>query len=60
MTKLVGTECKHENAAQRIYSHNCGAKLWIDLRCPKLDRKKIGTRRRGAQLKKILDPDWPR
>jgi hypothetical protein len=27
MTKLVCTECKHENEAQRIYWHNCGAKL---------------------------------
>jgi hypothetical protein len=36
MTKLIWTECKHENGAQCIYCHNCGAS-WIDPRCSKLD-----------------------
>jgi hypothetical protein len=27
MTKLACTECQHQNEVQRIYCHNCGAKL---------------------------------
>lgn len=27
MTKLICPECRHENEAERIYCHNCGARL---------------------------------
>jgi hypothetical protein len=27
MTKLVCPECRHENEAERVYCHNCGARL---------------------------------
>jgi len=54
-TKLVCPDCRHENEEERIYCHNCGARL---------DRsgvtsKKIPLRpetRSQAHLKRMLDP----
>ena len=60
MTKLVWTERKAQKRGVAHLLPKIVTQSWIDLRCSKLDRKKIGIRRRGAQLKKILDPDGPR
>jgi hypothetical protein len=45
MTKLVCSECRHENEAERIYCHNCGERL-------------DGSA--GAALKRVEDPQETR
>ena len=55
MTKLVCQECRHENEPERIYCHNCGARLdrsSLATIKPKQDDAKEAHRR----LKHMLDP----
>ena len=55
MTKLVCPDCRHENESERVYCHNCGARL---------DRSGLTSKkapispemRSQAHLKKMLDP----
>ncbi|HEY8669326.1 MAG TPA: zinc ribbon domain-containing protein [Terriglobales bacterium] len=56
MTKLVCPDCQHENEPERIYCHNCGARLERSA----LIREKAATDESGAQarehLKKMFRP----
>ncbi|MGB8341652.1 MAG: zinc ribbon domain-containing protein [Chthoniobacterales bacterium] len=56
MTKLVCTDCQHENEVERIYCHNCGARLDRT----KVIKEKIEQGRSDAKaqehLKKLFDP----
>src|SRR5882762_5994149 len=54
MTKLVCSECRHENEAERIYCHNCGERL---------DRSVVAAKQKGTdpqeahrRLQKMLGP----
>ncbi|MGH8094644.1 MAG: hypothetical protein ACREIF_14430 [Chthoniobacterales bacterium] len=56
MTKLICSDCQHENESERIYCHNCGARLDRT----EIIKEKIVQGASGAQaqkhLKKMFDP----
>ena len=57
MIKLVCPECQRQNEPERIYCHDCGAKLdrsALAKVAPKLEDPKETQRR----LKQLLDPRW--
>ncbi len=57
MSQLVCPECRHENEAERVYCHNCGAKLNRIAGAPipgkTDDADTVATRER---LRRLLDP----
>ncbi len=56
MTKLVCPDCRHENEPERIYCHNCGARL--DRSVLKKERAESEESAHGThdRLKKLFDP----
>jgi hypothetical protein len=56
MSKLLCTECRHENESERVYCHNCGAKLTKTEPAPipgkTDDAETVATRER---LRKMMD-----
>ena len=50
MTKLVCPDCRHENEPERIYCHNCGARLERSA----LIKEKVTADESGAQAKEHL------
>ncbi len=54
-TKLICPDCRHENESERIYCHNCGARLDRSGVTPKKVPLRPETRSQ-AHLKKMLDP----
>lgn len=61
MTKLVCTECRHDNEPERIYCHNCGARLDRSvLAQEKPDPNAETDAQTQRRLRKLLDPRGPR
>ncbi len=56
MTKLVCPDCRHENELERIYCHNCGARL--DRSALKKEKAAVddGPERTQEHLRKMFDP----
>ena len=54
MTKLVCTECRHENEAERIYCHNCGERL--DRSAVSAQKKAQDPQEVHRRLQKMLGP----
>jgi hypothetical protein len=54
MTKVVCTECRHENEAERIYCHNCGERL--DRSVVAANKKAHDPNEAHRRLQKMLGP----
>ena len=67
MTKLVCTDCQHENELERIYCHNCGARLdRTKIIKEKVEQASTPTQEHKSISKRCLTRDavaqnaWPR
>ena len=56
MTKLVCQECRHENEAERIYCHNCGARLDRSAAAAANTPTQEGAKQAHQRLRKMFDP----
>src|SRR5437667_6741767 len=54
MTKLVSGECRHENAAERIYCHHCGERL--DRSAAAARKPMVDPTETHRRLQKMLEP----
>lgn len=54
MTKLICSECGHENESERIYCHNCGARL--DRSAATLKAPKEGRAETERRVRNLFDP----
>ena len=55
MIKLICPECRHENEAERIYCHDCGARLDRSA-LAKVMPKQENAKETQRRLKSMLDP----
>lgn len=56
MTKIVCAECRHENEPERIYCHNCGARLDRSTVRKEKAVAQESPEKTQARLKEMLDP----
>ena len=56
MTKIVCPECRHENEAERIYCHNCGARLDRTAVRKEIAASEESPEATQARLKRLMDP----
>ncbi|HAF03892.1 MAG TPA: hypothetical protein DIT76_04510 [Spartobacteria bacterium] len=54
MTKLICSECGHENEAERIYCHSCGARL--DRTATTLKAPREGLKETQRRVRNMFDP----
>ena len=57
MTKLICPECRHENEPERIYCHNCGARLDRSAVAAIDKPTQEGAKQAHQRLRKLFDPD---
>ncbi|HXM74266.1 MAG TPA: zinc ribbon domain-containing protein [Chthoniobacterales bacterium] len=57
MTKLICPECQHENEPERIYCHNCGARLDRSALAAADKPAQEGATQAHQRLRKMFDPD---
>ena len=56
-TKLLCPECRHENEAERIYCHDCGARLDRDGLLKEKPDEKASAQQAQRHLKKMFSPN---
>ena len=56
MTKLICPECRHENEPERIYCHNCGARLDRSGLAAADKPPQEGATQAYQRLRKMFDP----
>lgn len=57
MTKLLCPDCRHENEPERIYCHNCGARLERGVLKKEREAAEVSAEESQAHLRKMLRPN---